>query len=460
MGERLVVRQLLELQPGGRLRRIAVVGKQIAPADFQGVHADLGGCEFDQPFGDRHRQRVADRAVLAHHILIGEHHARLRAVIPAGVRSADQVDDLVRLDAAGARVDRVGADAGQVVDLEGGDGAVFLDADFRLHTMVARVNVGDEALDAVGDEFHRPLEQLGQRHGRHLVGIGVHLDAERAADVFGQHAHLLVRQTEVLGEQVLHHVRRLRALVHRHALFARVPVGHDRARLVGNTGMTAEHEGGLDHRVGGGKRVIDLADVELALETEIVAERGMNHRSLAVERGFRIDYRRQFLVRHLDQFAAIFRLGARARDHGAYRFALPAGDIDGDGRLWRRFEALEMREHADPGRHHFGEFRSGDHGDHAGRFLRRVGLDADDARVRIRRAHESDMRHARQRDVADILPAPLREPLQIRPRHRAADVGVRPVERGEHGRGVVGDFHRFAPARACATDSTASTMAW
>ena len=51
--------------------------------------------------------------------------------------------------------------------------------------------------------------------------------------------------------------------------------------------------------------------------------------------------------------------------------------------------------------------------------------------MRVRRAHEGHMRHARQHDVADILRAALRQPREVRPRHRAADVGVRPVERGE-----------------------------
>ena len=41
------------------------------------------------------------------------------------------------------------------------------------------------------------------------------------------------------------------------------------------------------------------------------------------------------------------------------------------------------------------------------------------------------MRHARQLDVADIEPAPLHQPLEVRPRHRLADIGVRPVERGK-----------------------------
>ena len=56
-------------------------------------------------------------------------------------------------------------------------------------------------------------------------------------------------------------------------------------------------------------------------------------------------------------------------------------------------------------------------------------VDVFDARVRVRRAHERDVRHARQHHVADILAAPLRQPRQIGPRHRAADIGIRPVER-------------------------------
>src|SRR3974390_3465973 len=121
-----------------------------------------------------------------------------------------------------------------------------------------------------------------------------------------------------------------------------------------------------------------------------------------------------------------------------------------------------MREHADPGGHYFRQLRTGDGGDDARRFLHRFGGDADDARMRVRRAHEGDVRHARERDVADVLPTALGKWLQIRPRHRAADIGIRTVERGEGWRGVLSNFHFFICilARACATASTASTMAW
>ena len=111
--------------PDGDCARIGVVGDQVAPADLDRVHADLRRRQIDQAFRHRDRDRMADRAVLAHHVLVLEHDARARAIVRAGVGPADEIDDLVGLDAAGARIDRIGADAGEVVDLEGGDGAVL-----------------------------------------------------------------------------------------------------------------------------------------------------------------------------------------------------------------------------------------------------------------------------------------------------------------------------------------------
>ena len=67
------------------------------------------------------------------------------------------------------------------------------------------MDVGDEALDPVGDELDQTLEQR-RRDRRHFVGIGVHLDAERPAHVLGHHRMMLF-EPEMLGEQVLHHVR-------------------------------------------------------------------------------------------------------------------------------------------------------------------------------------------------------------------------------------------------------------
>ena len=103
---------------------------------------------------------MADRAVLAHDVLVLEHHARPRAIVLAGVGTADEIDDLVGLDRAGARIHRIGSDAGEIVDLERGDGAVALDADLALAAMIAGVDVGVETLDPVGDELDRPAQQF------------------------------------------------------------------------------------------------------------------------------------------------------------------------------------------------------------------------------------------------------------------------------------------------------------
>mgnify|MGYP003694175303 CR=1 FL=1 len=135
----------------------------------------------------------------------------------------------------------------------------------------------------------------------------------------------------MFGEQVLHHVRRLGAVIDGHALLAFVPVGDDRAsaRLVTPV-WRPNTESRLNNRIGFGEGLVDGSDVELPFEAEIVAKRGMDHRRFGIESNFGIGDRRQFLVTYLDQLAGILGLGARSRDHGANRFALPARAFDRD----------------------------------------------------------------------------------------------------------------------------------
>ena len=87
MRQRRMMRQRLELDAGRPLRGMRVVGNEIAPADFQRVHADLRGRHLDQAFGHRGRDRMADRAVLAHHVLVLEHHAGAGAIVARRCRA-------------------------------------------------------------------------------------------------------------------------------------------------------------------------------------------------------------------------------------------------------------------------------------------------------------------------------------------------------------------------------------
>ena len=223
--------------------------------------------------------------------------------------------------------------------------------------------------------------------------------------------------------------------------------------------MAAEQERRLGDRIGFDECLVDRAGVERAFEREIVAQLRMDHRRCLIERGLRVGDGRQLLVFDFDQLGRVLGERTGARDYGEDRLALPARALDRDRVLRRGFEALEMREDADPRGAHLRQLRAGDDGDHAGRALRHVGFYLFDARVRVGRAHEGDVRHARQDDVAHVLPAPLREPREVRARHRAADIGIGPIERAQTRRQVARVAHCLPPARARATVSTASTMA-
>ncbi len=345
---------------------------------------------------------MADGAVLAHHVAIGEGDAGAGAIVWRLIGTADEIDDLIGFDRAGARIHRIGADRRQIVDLEGEDVALPVDGDAALAAMVAGVNVGEKALDAVGDVFDGTAQHPGERGGRHLVGIDVNLDAERAAHVLADDAHLGFLEAEMLGDDVLHHVRRLRALIDGQALFARIPVGEHGARLQRNAGVAAEHEFRLRDRVGARERGFDIARVELALEGEVVAEVGMDRRGVRRQRRLHVGDDGQFLVAHLDQSRRVLGFGARRGRHRRDGLAHPARAVHGDGVLRRGFEALHVRQHTDPGRADLGQLGACHHGDDARRRSRGARVDAGNARMGVGRAHEGDVNHARQRHVADV----------------------------------------------------------
>ena len=230
------------------------------------------------------------------------------------------------------------------------------------------------------------------------------------------------------GGDVLHHVRRLRALIDREPRFGGVPVRHDRARLQRHAGVTAEDELRFHDLIGIGKRLIDGAGIETALESKIIAQRSMNNRRLRIERGAHVRHRLEFFIFDAHGFGGVLGNGAAGRHDGRDGFALPADAIDRDRMLRRRFEALQMREHADPGRDDGGELLAGHDGDDAGHLRAALASIVDDLRVGMGRTQEHHMRHPRQFHVADIEPAPLHQPLEVGPRDHLADIGIRPIE--------------------------------
>ena len=241
------------------------------------------------------------------------------------------------------------------------------------------------------------------------------------------------RQAEMLANDVLHHVRRLRALIHRQPRLAGVPVGDDRARLQRHAGMAAEDE----------LRLHDLVGVREGLR------RRRRRRACARRR----DCRRARDGSPASPDRARSRMSVDRRRAPRNR-PRPARPRPRPRRGWR----ATMAATASPCQQarsiamaccgaDFRPFRCDSTPTQGvmtsassspvttaitpGSRSRRRGVDAQDVRMRMGRAQIDDMRHARQHDVADIVPASLQQPLEIRPRHRAADVGIRPVERRE-----------------------------
>jgi hypothetical protein len=140
---------------------------------------------------------MADRPVLRHRRLVLEHHATPGLVVPEPVGPGRGAQDLAALDHARPRVHREGPDGGQVVEPHREDRPVARDRHLRGDPVVARVDVGLERLDAVGEELDRPAEHHRQGARRDLVGIGVDLEPERAADVLVDHPHAMLGDAEV-----------------------------------------------------------------------------------------------------------------------------------------------------------------------------------------------------------------------------------------------------------------------
>ena len=175
-----------------------------------------------------------------------------------------------------------------------------------------------------------------------------------------------------------------------------------------------------------------------------------------VERGLGVGDGRQHLPVDLDELRRILGLGAALGDHRDHRLALPGRRLQRQRILRRRLEALQVREHADPGVVYLRELATVHDRDHPRCRPRRIRVDGPDPGMRMGRAHEGHVpRPPAGLDIVDEGAAPFREAGRIGARNRPADIGVRAIEEPAV-RDEIG--HDGPPSRARAI-SNASTIA-
>ena len=313
----------------GELLRLDVV----EPAQLDRVPPGLARRLLQQPLHVVIALRPAGAAIGRDGRGVGQDGARVHLDQRRRVVALDVLDVI-----AGRHQRPHGGDVGAEIG-EGGEPhrerAPFrVEREFRLHLVVAAVLVGHEASRAVVRPLHRPAEHLRRVQQAGVLGIGVRLHAEGAADIAGQHPELLGRHLQ----HVLRHLPAqpedaLAADMERPAVGGGVVLADGAARLHG-----ADHDAVVADRHAGDVRGareglfhlggVAVVEIEHLVARDVVVEQ--RRAGLGGGRGLGDGGKRVHVEEH--------RLGPVARrrpglgDHEGHRVAHEAHLVEGQGR--------------------------------------------------------------------------------------------------------------------------------
>ena len=265
---------------------------------------------------------------------------------------------------------------------------------------------GEEILHPRRRPFHRAAEQLRRIGDDGVLRIGTGLHPEPAADIADQDAHLLGRQVQHLGADLVARAgRRLGAHRHRDAVGPGIVGGDHHPRLhrdrrqalvddVERDDMRRGGEGGIGHG----------AVAVLRLRHDIAGGSRPHLRRAWRGGGGGRGHRGHFLVVDDHRLGAVTGRAHGLADHGDHGFAGEIRLAHRQHRPWRRGErravrSLEGQRDAEPPEAGGFEVGAGQHRQHAGDGLGLRRVDRHDARMRMRRAQEDHMGLAGQRDV-------------------------------------------------------------
>jgi hypothetical protein len=171
--------------------------------------------------------------------------------------------------------------------------AAFVKRKLTLEHTVAAVGVGEKALQPRRTPLHRSRDPSCRKHQRGVVGIGLDLHAESAADVIGEDADLVRRDIEyTLGQHLAYDRDALSRRDERVALRLRVETCNGGARLHrarSETGIHQPHSwdvGGASE-CGIDRRRVAVLPVECDVARHIGPDRGCAGRHGALHVGNR-----------------------------------------------------------------------------------------------------------------------------------------------------------------------------
>ncbi len=251
---------------------------------------------------------------------------------------------------------------------------------------------GQEALFAREDIAHRaPRPDGGQ--GQHALVDHVLLAAEATAHRAHHHAHLVDGPPQDLGQHVAVVGDVLAGRVHGHAAIG-LQVGQAGFGLQVGVFNGRGLVGLLDHQVGLLQPGLHVALADPGVLADIARRMGMQLHGAGCHGGLRIEQRGQHLVVHADaaqrSTGDLHGLGG----HGQHRFPNVAHHATGHHRLVLDEDAEVV---------HAGHVVAAQHAFDAGHGTRRAGVDAQDARMRVRAAQHLQVQHVGHPQVGGVL---------------------------------------------------------
>ena len=175
---------------------------EIALAQGQRVDAHLACGAIDQALHVVIGLGTSGAAVGAHQRGVGQHRldvdAEQRRAVDAGEVLAGVERQRTRRHAGD-----VGAEIAVALEANGEEFAVGIERELGMHQLRAAMAVGEKAAGALIGPFHRAAERLGRVQDADIFGVVDVLHPERAADIGGEDADLVVRHVEDLRQRHL-----------------------------------------------------------------------------------------------------------------------------------------------------------------------------------------------------------------------------------------------------------------
>ena len=364
-----------------RGRGVGKLADQVAAADLDRIDAEALRRRIHQALQGEGEHRPRHAAIRRHHAGVGRDAAREHRVFSEVVRARQLGHRHQRLDAAGRRIARVGADVAPDVGVDGEQAGIRVERGAHRVALVARMRGGEEVLVPVLDPGKPAAQAPRQPHEHDVLREELHLLAEAAADIGRDDAQIGLRHAERVGEAGAQHVRHLHRAGERHPAARLVPGRVAAARLERHRRLAARADVDFDHLRGTPESGIEARRAHGAFDDHVALAGVVHLRRRGRERRIDVHHCVFGVDLRLDRFGEI--LGARRilGDHDGERFADVVDPLAREHRLGDRHivGAVEQR----PDRLHVREIRSGED-------ERAVGLgDRADAAARHRAAREA-----------------------------------------------------------------------